>query len=222
MLRAGILATTLVALFASLSAADTVQLTNGDTLHGEVLALDAQSLTMKSETLGELKLARAKVAQIRFGDAPAKEAAALEAPPAAKPAPREQTADDVVRQLREQGIDPAIMRGVQDAIPLLNTSPEAQKYFGDRVGGLISGQLDIGDIRHDAETAVAELEDLKREFGPQMGPAIDPYLGILKRFLRETDPTPGAEKPSATDPPPPPKIDKELRELEKELKSGPT
>src|SRR5690606_18489130 len=113
---------------------------------------------------------------------------------------------------------------VTDAIPLLNTSPDAQKYFSDRVGGLISGQMDIGDIRNDAEKAVAELEDLKREFGPQMGPAIDPYLGILKRFLRETDPTPGAEKPggSPSDRPAAPKLDKDLRELERELKSGPT
>jgi hypothetical protein len=103
----------------------------------------------------------------------------------------------------------------------LNTSPEAQEYFSERVGGLISGQLDVGDIRKDAEKAVTELEDLKREFGPQMGPAIDPYLGILKRFLRET--APAADQPAAS----PsdrhaPKLEDDLRKLEKELKSGPT
>lgn len=234
MLRCHFFGTCLALFLTPVVAADVIRLANGDTLHGEVLSLDTKSLTLKSQTLGELKIAREQIASIQFGDvpaalpaspaAPAPAATAIEAP--AQPAAREQTADDVVRQLRESGIDPAVMRGVTDAIPLLNTSPEAQKYFSARVGGLISGQLDVGDIRNDAEKAVAELEDLKREFGPQMGPAIDPYLGILKRFLRETDPTPGREKPPAapspSDRPAPPKVEEDLRKLEGDLKSGPT
>jgi hypothetical protein len=234
MLRSLIFGTLLAIFLAQSAVADVIRLTNGDTLHGEVLSLDAKSLALKSQTLGELKIAREQIASIQFGDAPAvppvapappvTPAAAAPAEAPAKPAAREQTADDVVRQLRESGIDPAVMRGVTDAIPLLNTSPEAQEYFSERVGGLISGQLDVGDIRKDAEKAVAELEDLKREFGPQMGPAIDPYLGILKRFLRETNPTPAADQPPASpsDRPAPPKVDEDLRKLEGDLKSGPT
>jgi hypothetical protein len=69
----------------------------------------------------------------------------------------------------------------------LNSSPEAKKYFTDRVGGLISGDLNIEDVRNDAKKVVVELEGLKQDLGPQAGQALDGYLSLLKRFLRETE-----------------------------------
>jgi len=50
------------------SRADTLQLTNGDTLNGEVLTLDANEVKLKSEVLGEVVIARDKVVNITLGD----------------------------------------------------------------------------------------------------------------------------------------------------------
>lgn len=205
--------------------ADSIELINGDVLHGQVLSLDATELKLKSESLGELKLPRAKIAAIQLGDkkpAPAPAVKSDEAPakPAATAKPAPGTPEDAIRQLQQGGLDSGTMKLIEQALPVFGASPEAKQYFSDRVEGLISGDIDIGAIRKDAQQVVDELEGLKQDLGPQTGPALDPYLGILKRFLRETAP-PGTAKPG--DKPAPKKpLDDDLRKLEKELKSGST
>src|SRR5687768_9163868 len=68
--------------------ADTIEMTNGDVLNGQVISLDGKELVLKSELLGELKLAREKVSAIHLGDKPVltrNAGAVQEAPPANKP-----------------------------------------------------------------------------------------------------------------------------------------
>ena len=48
--------------------ADSVQLTNGDLLNGEVMSLDARELKLKSEIHGQMTIARGKVAAVAFGE----------------------------------------------------------------------------------------------------------------------------------------------------------
>ncbi len=48
--------------------ADSVQLTNGDLLNGEVVSLDARELKLKSEIHGQMIIARGKVAAVAFGE----------------------------------------------------------------------------------------------------------------------------------------------------------
>ena len=48
--------------------ADTIRLVNGDTLSGQVESLDAESLVITSDVLGELTIKRAKVQAIQFGE----------------------------------------------------------------------------------------------------------------------------------------------------------
>ncbi len=50
--------------------ADTIELTNGDVLNGNVVSLDGKELILKSELLGELKLAREKISAIHLGEGP--------------------------------------------------------------------------------------------------------------------------------------------------------
>ncbi len=143
--------------------ADTIELTNGDVLNGQVISLDGQQLVLKSELLGELKLARDKVSAIHLGDKPIltrNAAAAAQAP--AKPAldPEVQkvlnavpSSDDVLKQLQVGGgINPQMIGELQTKFPLLNT-PEAGQYFNDTLGGLMTGKLNIQDVRKDAITA---------------------------------------------------------------------
>ncbi len=205
---------------ANIGWADSIELANGDVLHGTVLSLDAKELKLQSETLGEVKFPRAKIAAIHLGDkkpAPAPTAAGAVADKPVAPAPG--TAQDAIRQLQQSGVDAGTMKLIEQALPVFGASPDAKKYFTDRVEGLISGDIDIGAIREDAQKVVDELEGLKQDLGPQTAPALDPYLGILKRFLRET--APGGGQPAEIAPRKKP-LEDDLRKLEKELKSGAT
>jgi hypothetical protein len=101
--------------------------------------------------------------------------------------------EDVIRQLREAGgVDPAIRRQLSLQIPGF-TSPAVQSYFDEKVNGLMSGDLSLGDIRNDAVDVRDQLEALKKDLGPS-GEALNGYLDILNGFIRETESVP-AKKP---------------------------
>ncbi len=108
-------------------------------------------------------------------------------------AKRNKTPEDVVKQLRTEGIAPGTVESIQAGIPGLAT-PEVQDYFNDRVDGLKSGDVDISDIRKDAQDAVTQLEDLQKDLGPD-GAALNGYLSILKGFIEKTKPTAPKAKP---------------------------
>jgi len=103
-------------------------------------------------------------------------------------AKRNKTPEDVIEELRRDGIAPGTLEAIHSAVPGL-AAPEVQDHFNDRVDGLISGDLDIGDIRKDAEKAVADLEELQADLGPD-GAALNGYLSILKGFIKKTTPAP--------------------------------
>jgi hypothetical protein len=181
-------------------------MSNGDVLNGEVISLDGKQLVLKSELLGELKLAREKVSAIHLGDKPllARNAAAAVQQAAGKPAldPAVQnvlnsvpSTDDVLKQLQGGGgINPQMIGELQAKFPLLNT-PEAGEYFNDTLGGLMTGKLNIQDVRKDAITARDGLLDLQKELGPE-GAALNGYMSILNKFIRETEPAPSAKPPA--------------------------
>jgi hypothetical protein len=185
--------------------ADVIEMTNGDVLNGAVISLDAKQLVLKSELLGELKLAREKISAIHLGDKPILSRAVAPTNPApAKPAldPNVQnvlnsvpSTDEVLKQLQGGGgINPQMIGELQAKFPLLNT-PEAGDYFNDTLGGLMTGKLNIQDVRKDAITARDGLLDLQKELGPE-GAALNGYMSILNKFIRETEPTPSPKKPA--------------------------
>lgn len=195
--------------------ADVIQLDNGDTLNCKILSVTAKEVTIESDALGKVTLPREKVTAIVLGDSlpkdkPKKPAGAKAADgkegetpleiierlapkdfgpkavadleknavPAANP-------DDVIDQLRREGVDPALREALQLRLPGF-TAPEVQTYFNDTVDGLITGRLNLKDIRKDAMNAHTQLKELRDDLGPDAA-ALDGYLGILEGFLKNTE-----------------------------------
>ena len=199
---------------------DTVVLKNGDVLNGEVLSLNASELKLKSNTLGQISLAREKVVTIQLGDQPlpprstagavgqASGAAASSALPGGAELPKADSVDDVLRKMQLGGVDAGTLQGLEDKLPLLAT-PEVKQYFNEKVTGLMSGTLSVQDIRKDAINARDQILDLQKDLGPQ-GDAMNPYLSILESFIRKSEPSKAAspepkegEKPAADTEAPP-------------------
>lgn len=195
----------------AIARAEVIELVNGDVVRGKVLSLNENTLELQSESFGTLQISRNKLAAIYFGSPPSRTTAATEgmaetivAAPrtSAALAAQQQVAgvpsvDDVMNQLRGGGIDSASLKAVEQKIPLLST-PEAGGYFNEQVAGLITGQLDIEDIRKDAIYAADQLKDLQEELGPS-GDALNGWLSILERFIADTAPAASAPSPPATE-----------------------
>jgi hypothetical protein len=161
--------------------ADTVQLVNGDAVSGKVISLDAKQLKLESDALGQLTIDRSKIATIHLGDAPPPKPA-----PAAAALPKPPVPIDLLDQLRG-GIDPEAIKEIKKNFPLLAT-PAAGKYFDTTLSGLMNGTLNVQDIRKDAQKALDEVKKIEKELGPQATQGLQPYVGILENFLRNSEP----------------------------------
>jgi hypothetical protein len=176
--------------------ADAVQLANGDVLNGRVLGLDDKNLRLESDTLGQINIPRAKIVTITLGDR--KPIAAAEV---ARPGPAaSQTPEDVLKQFKVTGLNPKDLGDVQKMLPLLAT-PEASKYFDETVKGLMGGTKSLGDLRKEAIHARDELKKATKGLGPDVDGAVAPYLMILEKFIRETQPPTPPAQPDKPKPP---------------------
>src|SRR5437016_5403615 len=88
-----------------------------------------------------------------------------------------------------------IMQQVQQQF-LSGASPQANQKFNEMAGGLLTGKLNVADIRAEAAAAADQLRKLKHDSGDDAG-ALEGYLTILDNFLRETAPTAGSLTNSA-------------------------
>ncbi|QDT35944.1 hypothetical protein [Stratiformator vulcanicus] len=194
-------------LTATIGLADTIRLENGDTLSGHVKSLDDQNLVLASDVLGDVTLKRTKVAEIYLGDNRPQEpvATVVPAPPkqdaTANKAggvagalglgqgtlPAQQNLNDILGQLQSGGVSADTMEGLQQQFPLL-ADPKVSSMFRDRVGGLMSGRLDVQDIRKDAVQALDMIEELEADLGPQAAQALQGYKGILQNFVQRSAP----------------------------------
>lgn len=181
--------------------ADQVEMQNGDRYVGTVLALNSETLTLRSEILGTVVLPRGRIARISLGSgnpgsgAPATVgtntcAVATDPAPARLPAlPELPTATNSVEQLPEQ--------------LLANATPAARSKFRDLALGYMTGKVSVNDIRAEAKTAVEQLKALRAELGDEADASFDTYLSILENFLNDTKST--AAAPPATNAAPQPK-----------------
>jgi hypothetical protein len=158
------------------SAADSIEMHNGDRYVGTVVSIDAKHLRLRNENFGVLKIDRQKITTIHLGD-PARPLAASAAPStntvvlvqkAATAMASEQT---VVDQVRSQFLSAA--------------GPEAEQLFSSTAQGVLNGTITVGEIRTQAGSAANEIRKLQKELGPE-GDALDGYLSILDHFLSET------------------------------------
>lgn len=176
--------------------ADQVVMQNGDRLTGKVLSMSTDTVVLASDVLGKINVPRKNIATLAFGTnvAPAKASPAAElsmAPATAVGAAsntgllntnavssvsfRLSDADtNVVRQIREQ---------------MLAGNPAAAAKFDELADGLLSGKLNLDDLRRQARAAADQLRELKRE-NPEAADSLDAYLQVLDNFLGEQPATP--------------------------------
>jgi hypothetical protein len=184
--------------------ADQVDMQNGDRYMGKVLSMSAEQLTLQNEVLGMVQLPRSKVAHIRLDSGPLAGAGALPASAAPKPgapaaagAPKTTSSSPLLPGL---GAHTNLIRQVQKQF-LADAGPEANQKFEELLNGLMSGKLNIDDLRTQAQSAAEQLRALKRQGGESAGFASDTYLAILDQFLKETAPSGTATNTAAPRPP---------------------
>jgi hypothetical protein len=216
-----------VALAAFSLKADMIELINGDHYRGKVVSMDSNNVDFISEIQGRVHLPRNKVAQITFHEVVARPVAGtnapagsiiLSGPSAAAPvvaplvlsrgsnsavtAPAgtgPASAEAVVAQMRKEGIQPQLINQVQEQI-FGKASPEASQKFEEIMGGLMSGQISVQDLRGQARNAIQQARDAKRDLGGDAGEMLDGYIAILEKFVNETDPSTTASAPATTPP----------------------
>ncbi len=187
--------------------ADVVEMQNGDRYFGTVLSVSADAVVLKSDVLGKITLPRKNVSGLAFGtNAVALPATANLAPavtstnlPAAAPTtPLVNTNVDLSAALRNLGADTNFVGQIRQQ--MLAGSPEAASKYDAMVNGLLSGQLNLNDVRREAQSSADQLRELKKELGPDADDSLDGYLQVLDQFLNET-----ADQPANTAPTPPAK-----------------
>jgi hypothetical protein len=173
--------------------ADQVEMQNGDRFSGKVLSVSADTVVLQSETLGKISVSRKKVASLAFGTNTIASTAAsniqrisaptnlLSAATLILPAT---TNKDLFAALHSPGLDTNFIQQIREQ--MLGNSPAAAGKFDEMVGDLMSGSLNLNDLRREAKTAADQIRELKHELGPEAGDALDGYLAQLNSFLKET------------------------------------
>jgi hypothetical protein len=173
--------------------ADQVEMQNGDRYSGKVLSVSANTVVLQSEMLGKINVPRKNVANLAFGTnivAPnaVAQAAPVSAPtnPPAAPALAAlmKTNADLSAALRHPGADTNVIRQIREQ--MLAGSPEAASKYDEMVSGLLSGNLNVDDLRREAKSSADQLRTLKRDLGPEAAESLDGYLEVLDNFLKET------------------------------------
>jgi len=74
-----------------------------------------------------------------------------------------------------------------------DANPEATQMFQEMVRGLMSGKMDLGDVRNKAQSTLNELKDLQKDLGDDETAALlSSYASILQSFVNQA---PASTKP---------------------------
>jgi len=182
--------------------ADEIVMQSGDRLVARLVALTNDTLVVQSELLGTIRLPRNKVVSITLSTSAASNLAGLPVQtnlPILAGALGTNRSPDVSASLRQLGSQTNSIQQVRDQF-LSTAGPDANKKFNELMGGLMSGKLDVNDIRAEAASAANQLRALKRELGDDTGGALDGYLSILESFLGETAAPAGSSAKAANTP----------------------
>jgi hypothetical protein len=81
--------------------------------------------------------------------------------------------------------DPNAVQQIQNQW-LGDASPEAQQKYQELIRGLMTGQLDLGDLRNQAQSALKDLKDLQKDAGDDDAAALlTTYSAILENFIKQ-------------------------------------
>lgn len=173
--------------------ADTIQCKNGDTLNGEVLAMSATEIKLRSELHGVVTIPRSKVSSIRLGNArPAPAAASTEGEEgesiAAVPKPSLPARKPPAKE------NASALSAKVEAEYLADASPEAKQMYQEMVAGFLSGKTTLQDISAQAQSALKQLKELQGEMGEDdaTGALLSSYASILENFVKQVPASPNA------------------------------
>jgi len=147
--------------------------------------MSADTVVLKSDILGVINVPRKLVTNLAIGaNAPAPAAASPKSPAPASPAGSPASGADLSGALRGLGAGTNFIGQIRQK--LLASNPEAASNYDAMVSGLLSGSLDMEDLRRQARSAADQLRELKRAGGADPGIPVDAYLEVLDNFLNET------------------------------------
>jgi hypothetical protein len=183
--------------------ADVLEMQNGDRYSGKVISVSPDAVVLNSEVVGKITVPRNKVVSLSFGtNAVAPGATGKLAQPistnlstATAPAAGVNTNVDLSAALRQLGPNTNFVGQIRQQ--MLAGNPEAARKYDEMVGGLLSGQLNVNDVRQQAQAAAAQLRALKRELGPEADDSLDGYLQVLDSFIKETAHEPADAAPKS-------------------------
>jgi len=170
----------LLIISAWIARADQIEMQNGDRYSGVVVSMTPDAVVLKSEILGQINLPRGKISTIALGPAsnPGHPVASTNKPPA--PA----AASSAFSQL---GANTNVIKQIRDKF-LADAGPEANGKFDELLTGLMTGKLDMNDLRAQAKAAADQVRSMKKDAGPEASDTLDVYLQVLDGFLAESEP----------------------------------
>ncbi len=192
---------------ATLLRADQVEMQNGDRYNGKVLSVTAENVVLESEVLGKINVPRKNVANLAFGTNPAAPRMAINfaaisgltnRPVVVATNRLANTNADLSAAFRNLGANTNFVRDIREQ--MLGNSRAAASKYDEMLNGLMSGKMNLNDLRREAKSSADQLRALKRELGPEAGDSLDTYLEVLDGFLKES-----AAEPASTAPVPRPK-----------------
>ena len=187
--------------------ADLVEMQNGDRYSGKVLSVSADTVVLESEVLGKINVPRKKVATLMIGANAAtpntatniaRVSVSTNLPAAVPAAALANTNVDLSAAFRNLGANTNFIGQIRQQ--MLAGNSEAASNYDELVSGLMTGKLNMDDLRREAKSSADQLRELKRDLGPDAGDSIDAYLSVLDNFLKET-----AAEPASATPTPQPK-----------------
>ena len=183
--------------------ADLVEMQNGDRYSGKVLSVSADTVVLESEVLGKINVPRKKVATLMIGANAAtpntatniaRVSASTNLPAAVPAAALANTNVDLSAAFRNLGANTNFIGQIRQQ--MLAGNSEAASNYDKLVSGLMTGKLNMDDLRREAKSSADQLRELKRDLGPDAGDSINAYLSVLDNFLKETDGQPASAAPA--------------------------
>lgn len=163
---------------------------NGDRYAGKIVTVTSNSVVFQSDMLGKVTLPRANISSVTFGAAAETNTLRSTTNILASP-PRQpgvtSTNTPLAAQLHSLGANTNFIQQVRSQM-LTGADPAASQKYNELVDGLMSGKLDLNDIRKEAQSSIDKIHQLKSELGPDASSSLDSYLEILQNFVDETAP----------------------------------
>lgn len=171
----GVMAVVALCLSVTMAMADSVRLTNGDVVRGEVVSLDKDHLLLRSENFGEMEIPRNKVALIGMGDQPVQPTLVPTVP---------------LGQGTAEGTSADAMPSMQNP----QVRQQIDRLLEQTLGG--KGIGNIGNMQTDLKETSRGLKDLQKDLGPGPGAdALDGYIKLFELFGGATSATEEAQSP---------------------------